>query len=520
MADIVLINPRFEVSYWGLEHALPLLGKRANMPVACLPLLAALTPPEHSVTLIDENVEEIDYDRCARADIVGVTGMVVQRRRMRQILAELKRRGAFVVVGGPWATVKEDDFAGLADVVFVGEAEQTWPRFLREWAQGTHRPRYEQAEKTDMTTVPTPRFDLLKMRHYGFGSLQFSRGCPFQCEFCDIIVTFGRRPRIKTTAQVLDELEALRAQGIRMAFIVDDNLIGNKHAIKQVLRDLIAWQERNGYPMTFFTEASIDLADDPELMHLMVEANIASVFVGIESPNEESLRETKKFQNVRAGGTLVEKVHRIQDAGLEVWCGMILGFDHDDATIFDAQLRFIAEARIVNVMLGMLSAIPKTPLHDRLAAEGRLDTSDEPEFGTNVIPLRLDRAELRDGYVRVLGALNDTQAYFDRLDDLYLKARLNFSRGANRHWRRHPWRLLRAKGLLLAQALGLLARLAWRLPDPALRREYLRRVWRLLKVRRDPSVLWIYVFKCAMHYHAHTMAQRMNVGLAPVVNSY
>jgi radical SAM superfamily enzyme YgiQ (UPF0313 family) len=521
MADIVLINPRFEVSYWGLEHALPLMGKRANMPVACLPLLAALTPPGHSVTLLDENVEEIDYNCCARADIVGITGMVVQRRRMRQILAELKRRGAFLVVGGPWATVKEDDFADLADIVFIGEAEQTWPQFLRDWEQGTYRPRYEQAEKTDMTTVPTPRFDLLKMRRYAFGSVQFTRGCPFQCEFCDIIVTFGRKPRIKATAQILAELEALRAQGIRMAFIVDDNLIGNKRAIKPVLRDLIAWQERLGYPMTFFTEASIDLADDPALMRLMVEANITSVFVGIESPNEASLRETKKLQNVRAGGTLVEKVHRIQDAGMEVWCGMILGFDHDDETIFEAQLRFIAEARIVNVMLGMLSAIPKTPLYDRLAAEGRLDTSDEPEFGTNVIPLQLDRAQLRDGYMHVLHELNRPSAYFDRMDDLYYrKTRLNFSRGANRHWRRHPWRLVQAKGRLLAQALGLLTRLAWRVPDPALRREYLRRVWRLVKGRRDPSVLWIYVVKCAMHYHAHTMARRMVEGLTPVVNSY
>src|SRR5262249_51005704 len=168
MADIVLINPRFQVSYWGLEHALPLLGKRANMPAACLPLLAALTPPGHTVTLVDENVEPIDFDRCARADVVGITGMVAQRLRMREILAELKRRGAFVVVGGPWATVKEDDFAGLADAVFVGEAERTWPQFLRDRERGAHRPRYEQDEKTDMTTVPVPRFDLLKMWHYAF----------------------------------------------------------------------------------------------------------------------------------------------------------------------------------------------------------------------------------------------------------------------------------------------------------------------------------------------------------------
>ena len=167
------------------------------------------------MTLIDENVEDIDFDRCARADIVGVTGMSVQRGRMREILTELKRRGVFVVVGGPWVTVKEDYFDGLADVIFIGEAEQTWPRFLDEWQRGEHRSRYEQDEKTDMTTVPTPRFDLLKMRDYLFGSVQFSRGCPFQCEFCDIIVTFGRRPRIKTSRQIRAELDALRAQGVR-----------------------------------------------------------------------------------------------------------------------------------------------------------------------------------------------------------------------------------------------------------------------------------------------------------------
>jgi radical SAM superfamily enzyme YgiQ (UPF0313 family) len=196
MADIVLINPRFEVSYWGLEHALPLFGKRANLPVACLPLLAALTPVGHNVTLLDENVESIDFERVARADLVGVTGMSVQRFRMREILTELKQRGVFTVVGGPWITVQEDYFGPLADVIFVGEAEETWPRFLSDWKLGRHQTRYEQAEKSDMTQVPTPRFDLLKTERYAFGSLQFSRGCPFQCEFCDIIVTFGRRPRL------------------------------------------------------------------------------------------------------------------------------------------------------------------------------------------------------------------------------------------------------------------------------------------------------------------------------------
>jgi radical SAM superfamily enzyme YgiQ (UPF0313 family) len=246
MADIVLINPAFEVSFWGMEHAMPLFGKKANLPVACLPLLAALTPSSHRVTLIDENVEPLDFDRLAKADLVGMTGMIVQRHRMREILVELKRRGIFVAVGGPWITVREDYFGDLADVIFVGEAEETWPRFLQEWQQGRHVRRYEQTERTDMSTVPTPRFDLVKMRNYMFGSVQFSRGCPYQCEFCDIIVTFGRRPRLKTSAQVIAELEALRTQGVFIAFVVDDNLIGNKKAVKLLLRDLITWQQVQG----------------------------------------------------------------------------------------------------------------------------------------------------------------------------------------------------------------------------------------------------------------------------------
>jgi radical SAM superfamily enzyme YgiQ (UPF0313 family) len=520
MADIVLINPRFNVSYWGLEHALPLLGKRANLPVACLPLLAALTPAGHTVTLLDENVEPLDYERLARADIVGVTGMSVQRFRMREILTELKQRGVFTVVGGPWVSVQEEYFDELADVVFVGEAEETWPQFLSDWTQDRHRARYEQADKTDMTKVPTPRFDLLKMRHYLFGGLQFSRGCPFQCEFCDIIVTFGRRPRYKTSAQVLAELEALRAQKMRVVFIVDDNLIGNKKAVKPMLRDLIAWQEANGYPLVFFTEASLDLADDPELLELMVGANIHSVFIGIETPNEASLRETKKYQNVRQGGTILDRIHTIQNAGIEVWCGMILGFDHDDASIFDAQRSFIQEAGIAHAMVGMLHAIPKTPLHARLLAEGRLDLADEPAFGTNVIPLRIGRQELREGYVGVLEDLYAPEAYFGRVEDLYLRRRIALGRGQARYWRHRPWQRLKAQAADLLRAVVLQARLLWRVPESTLRAEYLRRVGRLLKVRRDPAVLVHYLIKCAMHYHHHKMARQMARAQGAVVNSF
>jgi len=520
MADIVLINPRFEVSFWGLEHALPFMGKRANLPVACLPLLAALTPAEHTVTLMDENVEAINYERCARADIVGVTGMSVQRFRMKEILTELKRRGVFTVVGGPWVTVQEDSFGDLADVIFIGEAEETWPQFLREWRQGLHQYRYEQAEKSDMTKLPVPRFDLLKMRHYAFGSVQFSRGCPFQCEFCDIIVTFGRRPRLKTSAQVIAELEALQKQGMKIAFIVDDNLIGNKKAIKAVLRDVIAWQRSNAYPLSFFTEASLDLADDSELMELMIDANILAVFIGIESPKEESLRETKKFQNVRAGGTMIEKVHRIQKTGMEVWCGMIMGFDSDDATIFDAQIQFLKDARISLSMSGMLHAIPKTPLHARLAAEGRLDTSEELEFGTNVIPLQIGREELRDGYIRVLNELYEPEAYFRRVEELYLEQQLVVGAGRARYWKRHPIQRVTTEAAFLAQAIGLFVRLATGIPEASLRREYRRRVWRFLKVRQNPGVLLIYMIKCAMHYHAYTLSKQLSSGRSRFVNSF
>ena len=520
MADIVIINPRFEVSYWGMEHALPLFGKRANLPVACLPLLAALTPPEHTVTLIDENVEAIDFERCARADIVGVTGMSVQRFRMKEILQELKRRGCFCVVGGPLVTVHEDYFDGLADSIFIGEAEHTWPQFLKEWQQGLHQLRYEQVEKTDMATVPTPRFDMLKTRHYAFGSLQFSRGCPFECDFCDIIVTFGRKPRIKTVPQIIAELEALRATGLKIAFIVDDNLIGNKKAMKEVLRAVADWQQREGFPLNFFTEASIDLADDAELMQLMDEANITSVFIGVESPDETSLRESKKFQNVRKGGTMLEKIRRIQDAGLEVWCGMIIGFDNDDETIFDRQIEFIQQSRIAWSMSGMLYAIRKTPLHARLMSEGRIDPSDTPECGTNIIPIKMDRQTLRDGYVRVMTELYSTENYFERLEGLFLGQRLKIAETRAKYWAKHPIDHIKNELIFLAQGIGLFSRLMTQVPEAYLRKEYRRRLLRFLKVRRNPGAIFYYVIHMAQHYHAHTMAKQMASGRTGVYNSY
>jgi radical SAM superfamily enzyme YgiQ (UPF0313 family) len=513
MARVVLINPKFDPSFWGLEHALDLLGVRASLPVAALPLLAALTPADHSVELVDENVEPIDFDRCAEADIVGLTGMSVQRFRMREIVAELKQRGCFVVIGGPWVTVQEDYFGRGADVIFVGEAETTWPLFLRHWAEGRHMGRYEQSERTDMSRVPPPRHDLLKMDRYAFGSVQFSRGCPFTCEFCDIIVTFGRKPRIKTSDQVIAELEALwGVHGVDTVFIVDDNLIGNKKEIKDVLRAVLAWQRAHDFPLMFLTEASLDLADDVELLDLMSEVNIRIVFVGVETPNEASLRETGKLQNLRKGGSIVEKIHRIQEAGLEVWTGQIIGFDHDGPDIFERQISFIEQARIVTSMVGMLTAIPKTPLHARLLREGRLDSSDRPSSGTNVVPLRLAPDQLRDGYVRVMQTLYAPEPYFDRVRSLYLQGPL----GTLDHWPKRSWLgSLRATIKAGSQAVFIVVRLQTRVDDRALRRVYRRMVREALR-RRSPLLLQIVAMKCAMHFHALRLVDGMSAGERPV----
>jgi radical SAM superfamily enzyme YgiQ (UPF0313 family) len=519
-ATIVFINPRFEASYWGLEYALPVFGKRTSMAVASLPLLAALTPPEHQVTILDENVEPLDLDRIARADIVGMTGMSVQRTRMREILSELRRRDAFVVVGGPWVSVNEHYFGDLAPTIFVGEAEETWPAFLDDWRQGATRPRYEQTARSDMTRLPVPRYELLDMRHYLFGSIQFSRGCPFQCEFCDIIVTFGRRPRLKTAAQIIGELEALRARGMEIVFIVDDNLIGNKKAIAPLLETLGAWQEANGFPFIFVTETSLDLAEDEALMRLMIDANILSVFVGIETPNEPSLVETRKHQNVKVGRSVVDRVRAIQHAGLEVWSGMIVGFDHDDETIFSAQREFLHHARIAQAMVGMLYAIPKTPLHARLAAAGRLDPDDDSPFGTNVIPARLTREALRDGYIRLMEDIYRADAYFERLGAGLGNGSVPFAPARAGYWRRHPLARLKGQAVNLARAAALFVRLMRQVEDPHLRRRYRREVRDQFLLRRDPGHVFGYLIRCAMHYHHQKLAQEMKRNGSPVVNSF
>jgi radical SAM superfamily enzyme YgiQ (UPF0313 family) len=517
VADIVLINPKFEMSFWGLEAALPFLGKRANLPVGALPLLAALTPSPHTVTIIDENVEEIDYERCRRADIVGVTGMIVQRHRMRSVLVRLKGMGCYTVIGGPWISVSEQNFGDLADAIFVGEAEETWPQFLADWGRGVAQPRYEQTQKTDMSRVPTPRFDLLKMSRYAFGSIQFSRGCPFQCEFCDIIVIYGRKPRIKTRQQIIAELEALLATKTQFVFVVDDNLIGNKRAMKDILVHVVAWQQERGYPFMFVTEASLDLSDDPEMMSLMIRANFNGVFVGIESINERALRETKKTQNIRNSGSLVEKVGRIHRSGLEVWAGFIVGFDNDSEDVFENQLEFVEATQLSVVMVGMLSAIPKTPLYARLEKEGRLDSTDPPLHGTNVIPLKMNQKRLSSGYARLMADLYEPRAFFARVDKLWLAGPLRAEPGWRQYASTRPIARIVKQARSWVEAGVLAARLSAQMRDSALRNFYLIRFMGAMRRRPDGVLLRLYLIRCLMHYHLLVLSRQLQrEGAAPI----
>ena len=414
---ICLINPRFEPSYWGFDYAMPLYpgNVKCTMVTGALAHLAGLVP-EHEVYLLDENVEAIDFDFVETFDLVGVTGMNVQRERMREILLELRKRKIFTAVGGAYASVNEQYFDGLCDVLFSGEADETWPRFVEQYAAGKPYDNfYKQAQPTDMTALPSPRFDLLKVKRYATGSIQFSRGCPFQCEFCDIIVTFGRRPRMKRPEQVIEELEQMRKLGFLGAFIVDDNFIGNKKAAKELLRSIIAWQKQHNYPLRLNTEASVNLADDAELLDLMYEANFRAVFIGIETPRAASLKETKKFQNI-AGDDLDSKLSRIQNAGIDISAGFIVGFDSDDESIFEDQYRFIQDNGIVLAMVGMLTAIPKTPLYERLSREGRLTLDD---FNLNFVPKRMSREQLRQGYWELLRRLYSPEAFLERYFRIY-----------------------------------------------------------------------------------------------------
>jgi radical SAM superfamily enzyme YgiQ (UPF0313 family) len=412
---IHLVSPRNPPSFWTYDHVLPALGKRCIFPNLSMPTVAGLTPREHEVTLCDENAENLDLD--VDADIIGITGYIVHRERMLELIEAFRARGKFVVVGGPYASLCPEELRGRCDVLFVDEAEETWPQFLRDFEAGTWKAEYRPAEKPDLTSAPMPRFDLLKVDRYHALTIQFARGCPFSCEFCDIIVVYGRKPRAKSVEQVMAEIEECHRLGAKQVFLVDDNFIGNKKLAKDLLRAIATWSGAHGHPMHFNTEVSLNVAQDEELLELLRAAHFTTVFIGIESPRPASLVETKKTQNLR--GDLVGSVRKVQSYGIQVQAGMIVGFDHDDSTIFEEQLRFIQDARIPVSMTGMLQAMPKTPLHARVAAEGRLigeSTGDQFVF-SNILPRSMTRLELYRGYRELVTRLYDFRVYRRRSMD-------------------------------------------------------------------------------------------------------
>jgi len=414
---LLLINPRFPESFWSfrwaIERVLP--GKRAINPPLGLATLAALCPADWQVTIVDENVESIPL--APQADIVGVCGMGVQFPRQKELLEYYRARGHYVVAGGSYASLCPERFEALADTVVCGESESIWPAFCRDHAAGTAQRLYRETGVVALADSPTPRFDLLKLDQYTTVTLQFSRGCPYLCEFCDIIVMFGRKPRFKSVEQVGRELDALRAAGVRNVFFVDDNLIGNKKAAKALLAYLADYQARHQYRFTFGTEASINLAADGELLRLFRAANFAWVFVGIESADADSLKEARKGQNLQQD--TLTAVREIYASGIDVLAGFIVGFDNDTLATFDLQHRLIVDSGIAAAMVGLLTALPRTPLHERLAREGRLigaaDDTNNTRLGTNVMPKRMSYDAMIDGYRALYQRLTSDRGIADRV---------------------------------------------------------------------------------------------------------
>lgn len=413
---ILLVYPEYPVTFWSFKYALRFVNKQSNLPPLGILTVAAMLPEEWDLRLVDMNVEPLRDSQIAKADYVMISAMNIQQKSVREVMSRCKAMGKKIICGGPLFSTEPEKYDD-ADHLLLYEGEDSIPAFLEDLKNGTPKHIYDKKSFPHLSHTPVPRWDLLKKNAYAMMSLQFSRGCPFNCEFCNIVSLFGRSPRTKSPVQILTELEAIYAAGWRGGiFFVDDNFIGNKKLLKQeVLPAMIDWMKKHDYPFTFFTEVSINLSDDEELMNLMADAGFDNVFIGIETIDENCLDECNKVQNLSRD--LSSCVKKIQQHGMQVQGGFILGFDHEKPTIFQNMINFIQNSGIVTAMVGLLTAPPGTRLYDRMKEEGRISsefTGLNTDTNTNIIP-KMDMNVLLDGYKKVVHGIYNTKNYYQRV---------------------------------------------------------------------------------------------------------
>jgi radical SAM superfamily enzyme YgiQ (UPF0313 family) len=411
---VLLVYPEFPDTYWSFRHALKFEGKRAAFPPLGLLTVSAMLPDIWERRLVDMNVETLWPDDIEWADMVFVSAMIVQNESLEQVVQLCRSMNKKVVVGGPYVSTSSERLPD-ADHIFIGEAETTIPEFINDLELGIARKIYKADERPSLLNTPIPDFSLIDLNNYSAMNVQYSRGCPFQCEFCDIIEIYGRVPRTKSNEQMLAELDALKAAGWRgLLFIVDDNFIGNKKNVRLFMPDLIEWSRKNENPFSYITEASVNLAEDDKLLQQMEDAGFRRIFLGIETPVEASLKEAQKGQNTHRN--LLESIHKIQSYGMEVMAGFIVGFDSDPEDIFDLQMKFIRESGIPLAMVGLLSALPDTQLWRRLEKEGRLldvSTGNNTDCTLNFVP-KMDMTRLVEGYKTILRNIYSSREYYRR----------------------------------------------------------------------------------------------------------
>ena len=414
--NILLVYPRYPDTFWNFRHALKFISKKAAYPPLGLLTVASLLPKGWEKRLVDMNTDKLGDEDIEWADYVFISSMDIQRQSAHEVIKRCTQSRAKVVAGGPLFTTGYDEFQGV-DHFILGEAEVTLPRFLADLEKGCSQHLYESDERPDVSRTPVPAWELLNTKKYANLSLQYSRGCPYNCEFCDIVLLNGRVPRTKETEQFLGEMEAIYRLGWRGGvFVVDDNFIGNKNKLKtEVLPAVVEWMKKRHYPFTLTTQASVGLADDEELMRLMVEAGFDSVFVGVETPNEDSLGECGKHQNTHRD--LLASIKKMQNYGLLVHGGFIVGFDNDPKNIFERQVNFIQQSGIVGAMVGLLKAPRGTALYKRLKGENRLTeemSGDSTDFCLNFIP-KMNSDTLVAGYKHILAVTYAPRQYYARI---------------------------------------------------------------------------------------------------------